>query len=55
MNVFEQPAKKNGDDPVSRILGVLQKLIETEGCQFESTTIADEVMNPGLFSNDDEI
>ena len=54
MNVFEQPAKKNGDDPVNHIVGVLQKLIETEGCQFENTTIADEVMNLGLFSNDDE-
>ncbi len=54
-NVFGPQAKENGDDQFNRIVGVLQKLVETEGRQFESTAIADEVINLMLFSEDDEI
>ncbi len=53
--VFGPQAKENGDDQFNRIVNVLQKLVETESRQFESTAIADEVINLKLFSEDDEI
>lgn len=54
-NVFGPQAKESGDDQFNRIANVLQKLVEAEGRQFESTAIADEVINLKLFSKDDEI
>ena len=53
--VFGPRAKENGDDQFHRIVSVLQKLVETEGRQFESAAIAEEVINLKLFSEDDEI
>ena len=48
-------AKENGDGQFNRIVSILQTFVETERRQFESATIADEVMNLELFSEDDEI
>ena len=53
--VLGPQAKENGDDQFNRIANVFQKLVETESRQFESTAIADEVINLKLFSKDDEI
>lgn len=53
--VFGQQANENGDDQFNRIVSVLQKLVETEGRQFESTAVAEEVIDLKLFSEDDEI
>jgi hypothetical protein len=53
--VFGPQAKENGDDQFNRIVNVLQKVIETEGREFESTAITEEVINLKLFSEDDEI
>ena len=53
--MFGPRAKENGDDQFHRIVSVLQKLVETEGRQFESAAIAEEVINLKLFSEDDEI
>lgn len=47
--------KENGAEQFNRIANVLQKLVETEGRQIETTAIADEVINLKLFSEDDEI
>ena len=52
--VFGQQTKENGNDQLDRIVSILQKLVEIEGRQFESTVIADEVINLKLFSEDDE-
>ena len=54
-SVLGPQARENGDDQFNRIANVLQKLVEMEGRQFESTAIADEVINFKLFSEDDEI
>lgn len=48
-------ANENGNDQFNRIASVLQKLVETEGRQFESTAVADEVIDLKLYSEDDEI
>jgi len=53
--VFGPQAKENGDHQFNQIANVLQKLVETRSRQFESTAIADEVINLKLFSKDDEI
>jgi hypothetical protein len=47
--------KESGADQFNRIANVPQKLVKTEGRQFETTAIADEVINLNLFSEDDEI
>ena len=52
--MFGQQAKENGNDQFNRIVSVLQKFIETEGLQFKTTAIADEVINLKLYSEDDE-
>ncbi|MBZ0259026.1 MAG: hypothetical protein K8F90_00280 [Hyphomicrobiales bacterium] len=53
--VLGPQAKGSGDCQFNRIANVLQKLVETEGRQFESTVIVDELINLKLFSEDDEI
>ena len=53
--MFGQQANENGDDQFNRIVSVLKKLVETEGRQFESAAVADEVIDLKLFSEDDGI
>ena len=53
--VFSQQAKENGHDQFNRIVSVLQNLVEIEGRRFESTAVAEEVIDLKLFSEDDEI
>lgn len=53
--VFGQQARENGNDQFNQIVSVLRKLVETEGRQFESAAVADEVIDHKLFSEDDEI
>lgn len=53
--VFGQKDKENSNDQFNRIVSVLKKLVETEGRQFESAVVADEVIDLTLFSEGDEI
>ena len=54
-NLFGLQAKENGDGQFNQIVSILQKFVETEHRQFESTAIIDEVIDLKFFSEDDEI
>lgn len=53
--VLGPQAKDNDDSRLNRIVSILQIFVETDGRQFESTAVADAVMDLKLFSEDDEI
>jgi hypothetical protein len=53
--VFGPHTKENGDDQFNRIKNGLQKLVEAEGRQFESTAVAHEAIDLKRFSEDDEM